>query len=110
MRSFYIIWILIVFQSCYKENIIYNAESNHDLELPTILRINDKECVYNYTDNRLRFPINNDIINDFSPFIKFQEYSTVYFEGEELINNSINHCGTIEINKEYSIIIFIIYE
>lgn len=103
MRGFYIISILIVFQSCYKEKVIYNAESNHDLELPTILRINDKESVYDYTENSLRFPINSDVLNDFSPFITFQEYSTVYFEGEELVNNSINHFGTIEINKEYDV-------
>ena len=103
MRGLFFISILIVFQSCYKEKIIYNAEANNDLELPTILRINDKESVYDYTENSLRFPINNDIVNDFSPFITFQEYSTVYFEGEELINNSINHFGAIEINKEYAV-------
>ena len=106
MRGLYLISILIVLQSCYREKIIYNADSNHELLLPTILRINDKECVYDYTANSLRFPINNDIINDFSPLIEFQEYSTVYFEGEELINNSINNFGNIEINKEYDVKVF----
>ena len=108
MRGFHILLILSVligFQSCYKEEVIYNSEVNRELELPTILRINEKECCYDYIDNSLRFPIDNDIINDFSPLIEFQEYSNIYFEGKLLLNNSINNLGDIEINKKYEIVI-----
>ncbi len=94
---------LLGFQSCYKEEVVYNSEANSNLELPTIFRINGKDCCYDYTESSLRFPIEDELINDFSPFIEFQEYSTVYFEGRLLQNNSINSLGKIEINKEYKL-------
>jgi len=100
-----IILFLVGFQSCYKEEIVFNVEVDRELELSTILKINKKECCFDYTENTLRFPINADIINDFSPLIEFQEYSNVFFEGKSLKINSVNNLGKIEINKEYEIII-----
>lgn len=94
-----------VFQSCYKEDVVYNSKANNKFELPRILRINSKECCYDYTENSLRFSIENSIISDFSPLIEFQEYSEIYFEGRKLINKAINSLGDIEINKEYAVII-----
>lgn len=100
-----IVLILLGFQSCHKEQVIYDAEANRELELPTILRINNKECCYDSFENSLRFPIDHSIINNFSAFIEFQDYSIVFFEGSKLKNNSVNNLGTIEINKEYEVII-----
>lgn len=100
-----LIIVCMILKSCYKEEIIFDAEANRELELPTILRINNKECSYDFTQNSLRYPIENDIINDFEPFIEFQEYSNVYFEGQLLKNSSINSFGKVEINKEYEIIV-----
>lgn len=90
-------------QSCYKEKVVFDADVNRYLELPTILRMNGKECCYDHVEKSLRFPIAQNAVSEFSPFIEFQEYSTVYFEESVLNNKSINNLGNIEINKEYSI-------
>ena len=109
MRKFtFIIALIIVcvgFESCYKEEVIFNAEANRELELPTILKINGKECAYDYAENSLRYPLENLIVNDFEPLIEFQKYSTIYFEGKWLKNKSLNNLGKVEINKEYEVII-----
>lgn len=106
MKAVYVIFFTLflgVFHSCNKEEVVFNAEANRYLELPTILKINGKKCCYDYIEKSLRYPIAVDAVNNFSPFIEFQEYSTVYFEGEILTNNNINNLGKIEINKEYSV-------
>ena len=52
MRKFIFIIALIIvcvgFESCYKEEVIFNAEANRELELPTILKINGKSA-HEYT-------------------------------------------------------------
>lgn len=108
MRGFsvlLIISVLISFKSCYKEEVIFNAEPNRELELQTILRINGKECCYDYIENSLRFSINRDSIIDFSPVIEFEAYSEVYFEGSILQNNKINNLRNIKINEVYEIVV-----
>lgn len=106
MKSIYLIpitLILFILQSCYKEEIIFNAEPNRYLELPTIFKINGKACCFDHTENSLRYPIDADRIENFTPLIEFQKYSVVYFEGNILQNASINNLGEIVINKKYSV-------
>jgi spore coat protein H len=91
--------------SCYKEVVVFDAEPNSSLELPTILRINGKECCYDHATGSLRFPIENSEISEFSPLIEHQDYSTIYLDGKLLLNGEINNLGTVESNKEYSVVI-----
>lgn len=105
MKSIYALFFLAVLQSCYKEEIIYNAEAGSSLELPTLLKINGKDCCFDYIENSLRYPIGADTIYNFSPFIEYQEFSAVYFEGNILQNGKTNNLGKIEIKKEYSVTI-----
>jgi len=97
------ILLLLLLQCCYKEEIIYNTEADSNLELPSLLRINGKECCYDHIEKNLRYPINADSINNFSPLIEFQNQSTVYFNDNTLQNGSINHLGKIENNKAYQV-------
>lgn len=102
------IFILVIcvfagFQSCYKEEIIYNSEPDRNLELQPILKINQKECCYDYIENTLRFSIEEDSIPDFSPLITFQEYADVYFNNVQLQNNCINDFGAIDIYTDYEV-------
>lgn len=109
MRNWSTVLIFLVlmcsFNSCYKEVVVFNAEPNSSLELPTILRINGKECGYDHSRGSLRFPIDNSEISEFSPLIEHQDYSTIYFEGKLLLNGEINNLGTVESNKEYTVLI-----
>ena len=107
MRSFlfFISLFLLLFslESCYKEEVIFNVEANNSLELPLILRINNKDCAFDYTQNTLRYPIEKDSIINFEAFIEFQDYSEVVFNNQSLKNNLINNLGEIRINKQYEI-------
>jgi spore coat protein H len=106
-KSFIFVFILfaVVFQSCFKEEIIFNADPDRKIELPMILKINNRDCSYDFIENSLRYPIEHDITDDFTPLIEFQTYSNVYFEGIKLKNKTFNNLGTIEINKAYEVII-----
>jgi len=102
---FFISLFLLLFslESCYKEEVIFDVESNNSLELPLILRINNKDCAYDYNQNTLRYPIQKDSIISFEAFIEFQDYSEVIFNNQSLKNNLINNLGDIRINKQYEI-------
>ena len=105
MRNIFFLSIFLIFsfESCYKEQIIFNSDPNNFLELDLILRINNKDCAFDQHTNTLRYPIEDDIIENFEAFIEFQEYSEIYFKDSLLINNSINDLGNIEINKDYKL-------
>ena len=104
MRSFlfFISLFLLLFslESCYKEEVIFNVEANNSLELPLILRINNKDCAFDYSQNTLRYTIEKDSIINFEAFIEFQDYSEVIFNNQSLKNNLINNLGEIRINKQ----------
>lgn len=109
MRILYFAIIIVSFfvalHSCYNEEVVFNSVADSNFELSTILRINKKECCFDYTENSLRFPIKDSIIDEFTPFVEFQDYSEVYFEGEKLKNKSINNLGKIEVKKRYELIV-----
>ncbi|MFK8045336.1 MAG: CotH kinase family protein [Crocinitomicaceae bacterium] len=109
MRYSYSILLLIIFvsfQSCYKEELIYNAEVDKNFEIPFILRINGKACVYDHTEKSLRCSIDSSSINNFEPIVDFQLYSDISFEGNKLINGAKNNLGKIEFGKTYKIEVF----
>lgn len=95
--------ILMLSESCYKEEVIFNSEPNSLLELPLILRINKKDCALDYNTASLRYPISEDKIPGFEALIEFQDYSVIYFEDQLLVNNKINNLGDIEINMPYKV-------
>ncbi|MEN8958140.1 MAG: CotH kinase family protein [Flavobacteriales bacterium] len=95
--------LLIGSESCYKEKFIPNAELFPELEKDLILKLNNKECGYDYQEEMLRFSIENQLIANFSPFVEYSKSSSLYFEGTLLNNNEINNLGTIEINTIYEV-------
>ena len=106
-RLFFCIYILLTLSinSCYKEKVILNSEPNHILELPLILKINDKYCHFDNETNTLRYSIENMTTGSFEAKIEFQEQSEVYFNNKLLENNTINNLGNIKINENYNITI-----
>ena len=107
MKKVFLVSICLVlfFESCYKEAILFDGEPNNVLELPLILKINNKNCAFDSKSNTLRYAIEYDFIADFEALIEFQNHSKIYFKDSLLINNSINDLGSIEINKNYTIYI-----
>ena len=86
------ILIIMCFESCYKEEIIFNAEPNNLLELPLILRINHKDCSFDYNQNSLRYSVAEEVIPKFEVFIEFQEYSVIFFENQLFLHYYTNSC------------------
>jgi len=95
--------ILMLSESCYKEEVIFNSEPNSLLELPLLLRINNKDCAFDYNTGSLRYPIAEEEISEFDALIEFQDYSVIYFEDQLLVNNKINNLGDIKINVPYKV-------
>jgi len=98
-----IVCLLIGLQSCYKEELVFDAEIDERFNLPLLLSLNGKECAYDHQKARLRYSIEDVQMEEFSPFIEFQEYSSISFEGKLLKNGVVNHLGFIALNKDYKI-------
>ena len=82
-----------------------NSEPNHILELPLILKINDKYCHFDNETQTLRYSIENINTNNFEAYIEFQDQSAVYFNNKLLANNTVNNLGNIKINENYNVTI-----
>ena len=91
-KLFFCIYILLTLSinSCYKEKIILNSEPNHILELPLILKINNKYCHFDNETKTLRYSIENMNANNFEAHIEFQEQSEVYFNNK-LLEMSVHY-------------------
>ncbi|MFK7756462.1 MAG: CotH kinase family protein [Flavobacteriales bacterium] len=96
---------MIILTSCYKEEVVFNSSANAKLDLPLLLRLNDKECFQDYTSQSLRYALSQEDLNDFSALVEFQDYSEITFEDEMLLNNSVTHFGDIELNRAYELTI-----
>jgi len=101
--GYYVILILLLtfLQACYKEVVVFDMEPNSNFELPTILKLNGKDCVFDYKQKTLRYAIPIDSIFNYSPFVEIQDNSVVKFDSIRICNNQINDLGTVLINKEY---------
>ena len=90
-------------QSCYKEAVVFDALPNNELELALILELNDKDCFFDQASNRLRYAIGADSIQNFTPYVRFQDYSEVAINHIPLTNNSLNNLGNIRLNETYTV-------
>lgn len=103
-KSRLIILVVILLTSCLKEREIPLQHSYLDLEFPSILKLEGKECMYDKELNMLRYSIDEEfILNGFAPLVEFDDYYSILFEGEELINNTQNEFPQIEYNKTYEL-------
>lgn len=91
--------------ACYKEQIIFAAFPNEQLELPLIIDFNGKSCFFDDRSSSFRYSIGLDSISNFSPFVQFQEHSTIIINTIPLANNAVNNLGTIKVNEYYPVTI-----
>lgn len=100
--------LIIIFEitflfSCKKEEVIYDSDVSSAYELPLILSLDGKRCMYDVSSNTLKYTINEERLIDYSPYVVFQEYSEVKINNPKLINNSKNNLGNLELNTSYAI-------
>lgn len=99
---FYCIAVFLFFsQSCYKEEIIFDALPDDQLELPLILALDHKDCFFDKATNSLRYSIAQDSISNFTPHVRFQDYASISIDGISLANNASNSLGKVKIGEEY---------
>lgn len=101
--SFLLLILVTSISACYKELVIFDSFPNEDLELPLILALDDKDCFFDHESNSFRFSIGADSIQNFSPFIEFQEHSSILINDIPLTNNAINNLGTIKTKESYKL-------
>ena len=94
---------VVIYQSCSKEIVIYDSEISSNFELGLILEMNGKDCLFDSKTSTLKYSLAQANLINFSPKVKFQSYSSITFNGNELTNNSINNLGTIELHKKYPV-------
>ena len=98
------IFILILMTwSCKKTTIVFNGMANDNLELPLLLNLNGKSCVFDEQIGILKYSITEDDLEDFSPFVEFQAYSIIKFNGQDLTNQSVNKFEDLKLNEAYPI-------
>lgn len=97
------IGIFCCFESCYKEEVVFDSLPDNQLELALILELDYKACFLDKSSRTLRYAIAEDSIQNFTPYTQFQSYSDVCIEHISLTNNSRNNLGKIKINKKYRV-------
>lgn len=104
MKQFiFVISALLILFGCTKREIVFDNQINESFEIPTLFQINGIECAFDAPSKTLRYSASASELISFNPLIKFQNHSEVIFLNEELVNNSRNSLGTLEINKKYPI-------
>tara|TARA_B100000508_G_scaffold141077_2_gene146013 strand:+ start:7644 stop:9122 length:1479 start_codon:yes stop_codon:yes gene_type:complete len=96
---------LVFLMACQKTEVIYDNIANENLELPLLLRLNRKNCVFDSHNRILKYSIDENSINNFSPYVEFQRHSNITLESIKLTNGTVNNFGNIELNKAYRVII-----
>jgi hypothetical protein len=90
-------------QSCYKEEVVFDSLPDNQLELALILELNGKDCFFDKSSNTLRYAIEKDSIQNFAPYVRFQDYSEITINNISLTNKAINALGKIRINESYAV-------
>jgi hypothetical protein len=102
--SFFSLLVFVFYiQSCYKEEVFFDSLPNNQLELALILELNGKDCFFDKSSNSLRYSIEDDSIQNFRPYVRFQEYSEITVNKVSLTNKTTNDLGTVRINEEYKV-------
>ena len=112
MRNYIILFICLIIiglqlSSCRKDVVLYDAEINDSLDIPFILKLNNKICCYDSETNSLRCTIEESEKKDYNPLVEFQTYAAIQFNGQSLANNEINHLGTIKTDTTYNLTIVV---
>lgn len=101
----WVLWLSCCCLACYKEEIIFAAVPDEQLELPLILGLDHRACFYDASSNSLRYTIERDSVVNFMPHVTFQEYASVEWENKLLNNQTTNNLGTVRVGEVYNVTI-----
>ena len=103
MRSVLVLFFILLSTSCYKEKIVFDANSDDQLVSMLILRFNQKDCLLDYDNRILRYSISKSSTSSFQPLVEFPENSQVYLNNILLNNYQINNLGQVYTNIDYPV-------
>ena len=104
-KLFGLIVSVVLVVSCTKKVVVFDNNANASFELALILKLNDKNCVYDSETKTLKYSLSASSLSQFSPLVEFQTYSEIKFNGSSLVNKTINNLGDVELNKEYNLMV-----
>lgn len=92
---------LTLTNSCTKETTIFYPETEPMLISDVLLAFNKKQCFTDKFNGIMKFSLQKEDLNNFSPLVEFQSESEVWFNSKQLVNNEINVLGDLEYGKAY---------
>jgi spore coat protein H len=102
-KLFSVFTILLIFLACRKTEVIFDGTANENLELPLLLNLDGKSCVFDAKNRVLKYAVLESDLENFAPVVEFQEYSEITFNKKKLMNGIVNEFGDIELNEPYPI-------
>lgn len=102
-RSIFIVFLCLSLLTCQKEELVYDTLPDENYSFPLLLRLDEKDCFMEFTMGILKYSINEDALQDYQPFVEFQEGSEVIFADRLLINNTRNNLGELSLNHPYEL-------
>ena len=105
VRLIFFFATLFALISCKKEEVIFNAPPNENFELPLLLKLDGKNCAFDFKNGILKYSIEGDELENYAPLVEFQSHSEIRFEEIDLLNNKVNPLGNLALNTPYSITI-----
>ena len=103
MRSVLVLFFVLLSTSCYKEKIVFDANSDDQLRSTLILRFNQKDCLLDHDNRIIRYSISKGSTSSFQPLVEYQKNSQVYLNNILLNNYQINNLGQVYTNIDYPV-------
>ena len=95
--------ILLLGNACYFENEVFNPEPDEFLGLPGVLKFNGTKLAFDNEMLLLRYPVTEDTISAFSPFVEFKENAGLEINGKKISNQQKNNLGKITTSCAYNV-------
>lgn len=99
----YIFSLILLFASCYREQVILIPQTDDNLRLESILYLNSKPCFLDEKSKIISYSIEESSLHNFNPIISYSSLVKLYYSGKLVANNSEINFGNIEYKKEYSL-------
>lgn len=103
LRLFILSLMVLLLQSCYKVDVVFDGDPDKNYELPLILKLNGENCVFDAETGMLRYSLDESSAQNFEPFVEFQTYTDITFDNQTLVNGEVNQLGNIELYEPYEL-------
>ncbi len=94
--------LLLIIQGCYEEQTIVEESSTE--EAYGVMQINQADGFVDVVNRFIMYPLPSETLKSFAANIHFFNYTTIRFEGRDLVNDRVNDFGEVRVNHPYQVI------